>query len=69
MTRHNITLDDVSNRAMSDLPRRISVSAIVRVCLSAVMTTDKHFDEYLKKNPEALEVKEWLKPKLQKLLR
>ncbi len=68
ISRTSVYLDETSAGLVSGLPRSISVSAIVRVCLVAMFTNDREFTKYLKDNPEAKEVKDWMKPKLRKLM-
>lgn len=66
--RLTLYVDEHTKNVIDVMPRSFSVSAVVRVLLAAALTNEREFDKYMRDHPEAREVKDWLKPKLRKLV-
>jgi hypothetical protein len=65
--RTSVYLDGKSQAAAEQLP--MSMSAVIRVLLVALVCTDRDFEKYVKENPKAKEIVIWLSSRLSKLVR
>lgn len=63
-----LSVDKASLAGMDSLPRAISVSALVRVMVKAATMNDRDFERYKSTNAEARLVRDYLKPRLARLL-
>lgn len=61
-------LDEVSSKAVKELPRKISASKLLRWLLKLVNTTNKEWNYLIKHDDEVKEVQDWIRPKLRKAL-
>jgi hypothetical protein len=61
-------LDEVSSKAVKDLPRKMSASKLLRWMLKLIHTNDKEWKLLIKHDPEIKEVQDWIRPMLRKAL-
>jgi hypothetical protein len=52
-----------------NIPRSISLSAILRICMAALTTDDEGFQKYVDTHKDAKDAIKWVQPRLKKLVR
>jgi hypothetical protein len=58
--RTNVLLDRQSAEASRELPRKVSTSAILRVILMCLTSSDRAFERWLDEDPKRLEVAKYI---------
>jgi len=65
--RTTLLLDEVSRRCIKELPRSVSISAVLRWVLKAIILPEKEFYRVRDASEEGLEVRDYLRGKIEKL--